>query len=280
MKISLASDVHLEFGPLELENKDNADVLILAGDIVIAQDLYDHTPESIQSSIDQGNIIGRRQLAAQNYRQFLNQASELFDHVIWVAGNHEFYSGRWYGSLDTLRYEASKFPNVHFLEDDAVEIDDITFIGCTLWTDLNNDDWHTKHTLKHNMNDYHSIKNDKMNFHKLHPDDTFMRHRTSKKFIEDTVADHDKQFVVVTHHAPSNKSVHAVYKDNYHMNGGYRSNLEDIMIDNENIKLWCHGHTHHQFDYEIGKTRVVCNPRGYIGYEPIADTFSLKTFEI
>ena len=31
--------------------------------------------------------------------------------------------------------------------------------------------------------------------------------------------------------------------------------------------LWIHGHTHESFDYEIGKTRVICNPRGYAPIE-------------
>ena len=47
------------------------------------------------------------------------------------------------------------------------------------------------------------------------------------------------------------------------MNGAYHSSLEDVMLDNENIVLWTHGHTHHCFDYKIGQCRVVCNPRGY-----------------
>jgi hypothetical protein len=27
--------------------------------------------------------------------------------------------------------------------------------------------------------------------------------------------------------------------------------------------LWIHGHVHDSFDYQIGRTRIVCNPRGY-----------------
>jgi hypothetical protein len=58
-----------------------------------------------------------------------------------------------------------------------------------------------------------------------------------------------------------------MYKSDYHMNGAYHSDLSEIMLDNTHIKLWTHGHTHHCFDYVIGETRVVCNPRGYDGYE-------------
>ena len=41
MKIALASDVHLEFGPLEINNTNGADVLILSGDICVAHNLSD-----------------------------------------------------------------------------------------------------------------------------------------------------------------------------------------------------------------------------------------------
>jgi hypothetical protein len=52
------------------------------------------------------------------------------------------------------------------------------------------------------------------------------------------------------------------------------------MLDNPNIKLWTHGHTHEDFDYMVGSTRVFCNPRGYHDYEERADHFELKCVEI
>ena len=90
----------------------------------------------------------------------------------------------------------------------------------------------------------------------------------------------DEKFVVVGHHAPSKASTHPRYKDEEVMNGGYSTNLDDFIIDHPQIKLWTHGHTHEDFDYRVGSTRVVCNPRGYINYEDRADTFKLKTVEI
>jgi hypothetical protein len=73
----------------------------------------------------------------------------------------------------------------------------------------------------------------------------------------------DKRCVVVGHHSPSFQSVSDEYKSEYLMNGAYHSSLEEVMLDRPQIKLWTHGHTHHPFDYVIGETRVVCNPRGY-----------------
>ena len=91
---------------------------------------------------------------------------------------------------------------------------------------------------------------------------------------------YDKKFVVVGHHTPSPFSVHPKYAHDTLMNGGYHTDLTEFILDRPQIKMWTHGHTHEQFDYMIGSTRVVCNPRGYAGYEGCADTFQLKYFEV
>ena len=64
------------------------------------------------------------------------------------------------------------------------------------------------------------------------------------------------------------------------VNGAYSSDLSEFILDRPQIKLWTHGHTHDTFDYMIGTTRIVCNPRGYDGYEGRADEFELLTVEI
>jgi Icc-related predicted phosphoesterase len=277
MKIALGSDLHLEFRTLEVTNTENADVLILAGDIVIAEDLYDHTPESIQESLDKGNKLGKRQQSAIEYRTFLKQCSDQFKHVIYISGNHEFYHGKWYAGLDYLRAECGKYPNVIFLENEMVEIDEILFVGAALWTDMNKNDWHTMYQAKQSMSDYRIILNDKLKFSKLKPEDTVVRHNASLKFIESAIKGAAK-VVVVTHHAPSEMSVAECYKGHM-LNGAYRSHLENVMLDNPNIALWLHGHTHHPFDYQVSETRVVCNPRGYPG-EPSFINYTFKYLEI
>jgi len=77
MKIALASDLHLEFGDINLINDQGAEVLILSGDIMTAQDLHDH-PEPINTTVN----LGRRQESAQRYRDFLKRCSEAFPHVV------------------------------------------------------------------------------------------------------------------------------------------------------------------------------------------------------
>ena len=84
---------------------------------------------------------------------------------------------------------------------------------------------------------------------------------------------YDQKFVVVGHHAPSKLSTKPRYKDDYLMNGAYSSELSEFILDYPQIKMWTHGHTHDTFDYLMGSTRVVCNPRGYVNYEQRADDF-------
>jgi Icc-related predicted phosphoesterase len=95
------------------------------------------------------------------------------------------------------------------------------------------------------------------------------RHRKSLNYIRSVVeSDTTKKYVVVGHHAPSTLSVKPKYKSDTTLNGAYTSDLSEFILDHPSIKLWTHGHTHDCFDYRIGSTRIVCNPRGYEGYEP------------
>ena len=70
MKIALMSDVHLEYGPCPIEKVD-ADVLVLAGDITTADPVR----------------FGKIGV------EFFKQASEMFNDVIYIMGNHEHYRG-------------------------------------------------------------------------------------------------------------------------------------------------------------------------------------------
>jgi Icc-related predicted phosphoesterase len=115
------------------------------------------------------------------------------------------------------------------------------------------------------------------------PEDTVQDHKKMLQYIQVTTAmlgENTNKYVVVGHHAPSKASTHPRYQTEVIMNGAYSSRLDQFILDNPQIKLWTHGHTHEDFDYMIGSTRVVCNPRGYDGYEERADNFKLKYVEI
>jgi predicted phosphodiesterase len=270
LRIKLVSDLHLEFADIQIKNDNNYDVLILGGDIMVADHLKRAKPMSMawagEAMVDS---MSYRQQAALRYREFLKRCSFQFPHVIFIAGNHEFYDGKWAETLDILRQECEEpFSNIYFLEQNTKVIDDITFVGGTLWTDCNNGDPLTMHALPSMMNDFKIIRVEHAGYRPLKAADIMDRHRRTKAYIKEVVeSDPLKKYVVVGHHSPSFASVHEMYAKETIMNAGYHSNMNEFILDHPQIKLWTHGHTHFPFDYMLGTTRVVCNPRGYDGYE-------------
>jgi DNA repair exonuclease SbcCD nuclease subunit len=280
MKIALCSDLHLEFEDINLKNTESAEVLILSGDIMIAEDLHNHPP-TVTNPYAPYIDLGSRQKAAQKFRDFLSRCSFQFPHVVYVAGNHEFYHGRWKESLTHLREECARYPNVHFLERDIKVINEVSFIGATLWTDCNKGDPLTMHALTDMMNDFRVIRNDEHGYTKLRPAHIMYRHQQTLSYLKAILPDmKDKKVVFVGHHGPSSMSTHPRFVNETLMNGGYRSELSEMILDNPQIVLWTHGHMHDPFDYMIGTTRVVCNPRGYKNHDPQADMFELKFLDI
>jgi Icc-related predicted phosphoesterase len=281
MKIAVASDLHLEFADLDLVNDQGADVLILSGDIMIAQDLHDHPQSATLMQAQIMGTLGTRQAQALRFRGFLERCSERFPHVVYVAGNHEFYHGKWVQNIQDLRDECAGFANVHFLERDSVTIDGVLFVGGTLWTDMNRGDPLTLHSVVAMMSDFQIIRNDAKGFRRLSAMDTVDRHMQTKGYIKTVLEQNpDTPTVVVGHHAPTHLSTHPRYANDTLMNGAYRSDLSDMILDHSQIRLWTHGHTHEDFDYMVGATRIVCNPRGYVGHESRANHFQLKILEI
>ena len=261
MKIKLVSDLHLEFNDIDVHPGD-ANILILSGDILLADSLADFPPD-----YDNSTIVSSRQLQAIRFRDFLRYCSEDFEHVIYVAGNHEFYHYRWHDTLAVLRRECSRLHNVHFLENDTFEIADILFVGATLWTNFNNYDPTTIFacTGPTGLNDYQLITNEDFYFKKLKSDAVIARHKKTIEYFDKTISNtaSDKKVVVVSHHAPTLKSIAFEYRNQTLINGAYASDLSNFILDHPNIALWTHGHIHESCDYMVGNTRIVCNPRGY-----------------
>lgn len=305
MKLYLCSDVHIEFGPLEVHNKDNADVLILSGDIVVASAFKNNDPQGIIEPSKH----------AQNFLNFFHQCSTKFKDVIYVMGNHEHYNGDFATSASILRAVLKEYPNIHLLDKETKTIGDVTFIGGTLWTDMNKEDALTLYHIQRAMNDFRIVTNsnrtvnhkvpiykknedgtyvkdengnyiqEKMEFKQytatFSPEDAVKEHKEMLQYISTIVeGKHDQKFVVIGHHAPSKASTKPRYQKDVLMNGGYSSDLSEFILDRPQIKLWTHGHTHDVFDYMIGTTRIACNPRGYIGYEGRADEFDFLLLEV
>jgi len=284
MKIAICSDLHLEFGTISLENTENADVLILGGDICVAKDLMKK---------DNNDILDRFG-RSEKWHQFFQECSDRFRNVIYIMGNHEHYHGDYANTVTILRDRLSYLDNLHILDKQILTVNDITFIGGTLWTDMNNEDPITLLHMTGMMNDFRCIMNSNrvVNFKdhegkfatrtaKFSPDDTVVDHKEMLEYIRLMIeGKFDQKFVVVGHHAPSKQSTHPRYADEVIMNGGYSTALDEFIMDHPQIKLWTHGHTHEDFDYMVGSTRIVCNPRGYDAYEDRADRFKLKFVEV
>ena len=119
MKLGICSDIHLEFGYLPIDNKEGIDVLVLAGDILVAKTLTSEgTPHK---------------KTAEQFRTFFSECSAKFPHVVFIMGNHEHYHGDFNETAKTLRkFCASIGSNIHFLDKEAKQIDDVIFIGQTL----------------------------------------------------------------------------------------------------------------------------------------------------
>ena len=284
MRIAVASDIHLEFGDLEITNDNHADVLILSGDILVARDITQHDPSGAMGPDYRSN----------RYHDFMARCSAQFPHVIYIMGNHEHYHGDFAKTETHLKDVLGYLPNVYLLEKEIRVIDNVTFIGGTLWTDMNNNDGITLYHMSSMMNDFRCVANSttpvnfktqagefKTRVGKFSPDDAMEDHAKFRGYIQQIVEGKpDQKFVVCGHHSPSRSSTHPQYANDTIMNGGYSSNMDDYILDHPQIKLWTHGHTHHVFDYRIGSTRILCNPRGYVGYEDRATEFELITVEI
>jgi predicted phosphodiesterase len=287
MKIAVCSDVHLEFGPLTLENTSGVDVLILSGDILVENDLDEWNDSNVESGFARHRSV--------MYHTFFQECSKNFPHVIYVAGNHEHYHGDFKTTLEGLKRKFAYLENVHILDKEVFKLDGVTFVGSTLWTDMNKEDPLTLYHIKSMMNDFRvvansnrvvSFKDQDNKFHtrvaKFCPEDAVEENKKSLDYIKFVVSEakEGEKIVVVGHHTPSQQSCHPKYADDPLMNGGYHNSYEDFIMDHPQIVLWTHGHTHERYDYMIGNTRIVCNPRGYIGYEEISRDFELKVVEV
>lgn len=270
MKIAIGSDLHVEFGDIQLENP-GVDLLVLAGDICVMNHLHKQTAY--------GDVA----------RNFFQRVSNDFPRTLYVMGNHEHYGGDFAKSKQQFKdfCETHFISNIQLLDKESVTIDGYDFIGGTLWTDFNDMDSYTMFNAEHAMNDYKGVKNtnDTISW-KFLPKHALRDHGDMRGYLQ-TCMDHykesgrtDNKVVVITHHAPSKLSVHEKYEHDTLMNGNFYTPMDDFIMNNPQIQLWIHGHMHDDFDYGIGGTRVICNPRGYVNYESRTFDFQLKVVEL
>jgi predicted phosphodiesterase len=257
MKLYVLSDLHVEFAPFapNPEAARAADVIVLAGDI-------------------HKDALG------------MAWAREAFPNkpIIYVAGNHEFYRQHWNAHLVQLREQAA-LHGIHFLENEAITIEGMRFLGATLWTDF---EYFGASRRSQNMrlaenalNDFRLIAVDpslgsapcvptpepayKDRARRLTPQHTLQRHQETMNWLKAELAkgEPDKT-VVVTHHFPHKNSCSPKWA-NDSLTSIFGSKLPNQVL--LGARLWIHGHTHDSCDYRLGDSqhsvRVVCNPRGY-----------------
>lgn len=234
MRIQILSDLHLEIGQSDAISFDRADVVVLAGDI----------HQSTQS-------------IAWIKRHIPDKP------VIYVLGNHEYYKGAYPKTLYQIQ-QAAKSTNIQVLENTFFDIADVRFHGATLWTDFSifGDPRDYGILCQDMMNDYRYIKQS-LSYSKLRTINTYQIHQVSKTWLAESLsASTDRRNIVITHHAPSLKSI-PMHQKNQAVVAAYVSNLEAFILDHRPL-YWVHGHTHWATRYLIGDTEVICNPHGYI----------------
>lgn len=254
MKLRIISDLHIDINKDYPLSYDDDVFTVICGDI---SGYAEDTIEWVKGNIRKG---------------------------VFVEGNHIAYSGRYTVQESHLQLE-SCFPlgeDVSYLNNSHKVIGDVVFVGGTLWTNFR---LGYPLTISHTpeqmdeaicyasrnmmlsmlgMNDYRA---NRMPGRLLEPMDTARWHLETRKYISGICDRYpDKKIVVVTHHAPSAKSLDSRYVDNA-LNPCYASDMDGFIINNPNIALWCHGHIHQPKDYMIDNTRILCNPRGYVAWE-------------
>lgn len=233
MKIQFASDLHLtlleaSFPDYRVIEYADADVLVLAGD------------------------IHRAARAIEVFRDWPVP-------VVYVHGNHELYHEQFPEVVDNMR-AASAGSNVHVLEQDVLVLNGTRFLGCCLWTDYllaPDAQQAAMGEAGEKLRDHSVIRTAQGLFT---PQDALKVHQQSRAWLQTKLEEpFDGPTVVVTHHAPHPGSVHPRYAG-IQLNAAFVSNLADLV---RKADVWIHGHVHDCFDYMVGDTHVVANPRGY-----------------
>lgn len=233
MKFQYVSDLHREFSEHKVDQL--ADCLLLAGDIGVGCD-----------------------------EEWITEHCERFEHVVMVAGNHEFYHQNMGKTIEDFINLEIKVKNFHFLNNDLIELEGIKIAGTTMWSPMYSSK--NKLLIEQGLMDFKLIRVGKCFGYKKGV--KFSSHlaefyfKEAKRFLIENPAD-----IVITHHAPHYNSTAERFKDSPY-NDAFYADMSEI-LDREQI--WVHGHMHNSSDYKVGNTHILCNPRGYVddrGYIP------------
>lgn len=250
MIVHYMSDLHLEFGAMD-DLPCEGDVLVLAGDITVARHLDPALCDAYSTRVREAT------------HRLLDMARERFDTTIVIGGNHEPYGADIDESEDLCRKHIGG-RSVRWLENEVVEIGNVAFICCALWTDMDRRNPVSMLNIGSALNDFHLIEADGGRFS---PDQAADRHDASLEFIRNEVEKSAGQnVVVVTHHAPTRRGLNHDHSGNG-LDGAFASDLDDFIHTHPQIRYWVFGHTHVARSFRVGETWLKANCRGYVGQE-------------
>jgi len=243
MKFQLISDLHLEyynkFPNLDKIITPSAPNLILAGDICFAKH--------------------------KNFILFFERISTMFENIIYVLGNHEYYNKMEDGfhsikEIETyIRAKLDHLKNVRILQNEFINIGNVVIIGNTLWSYLSKKDMSGDICMLANT-DFIRFRN-KLRLKSSITNKIHLEHKKYLTDILDGFEEHKK--LVITHFLPSKKCIDQKYKfDTF--NKSYYSNCDHIV---EKADVWCAGHTHKFMIKNINGVPIYINPVGYLWEE-------------
>lgn len=280
MKFRITSDIHTEILPLFGAKVDEYFV-----DLVLP-----HCDEDKETNLILAGDIGSCKTLNKCLLPFLRICSNRFSQIFYIPGNHEYYYGVWHRDLKHLAtaisYEEA-LNNVIFGGRIVYPLNDSTeklvLIAATLWSDIDEGGGLARLDVARSINDYHvisEIDESDGTFRKLSPETTIKQFREDRDFLESQLSKYSSEgykIVVVTHHAPSYQSSRDFVGSK--LNCAFSSSLENLILD-YNPHTWIHGHTHTSYSYEIGNTKVICNPYGYPRHDTNREYNSLLTIEV
>lgn len=246
LPFQLYSDLHLEMieDPYDFPRFERVtDVLVLAGDI--------------------GHI------SSATFRNFMEYVSALWEHVVFVPGNREFYSSgtvrprKSYAHLysEYVKY-FNNFPNVYFTNCEALEFEGFTIFGATMWSPI-------QPKWPDGLSKIQEFDQPSESWEHMLALRTFLEKHTdpSKLVVREPLS--GNELYVVTHFPIAydpERVVDQKYlsqspeKMRYFM-CGWLNCFSSTWT--RKIRAVCSGHTHHPFDFVFKGVRNVSNPRGF-----------------
>jgi hypothetical protein len=219
---------------------------------VLAGDVGSYQPGSLLKDADWG----------------LGRFARGWERVLYVPGNHEYDHKPWPETRERLR-DAAEAAGLIWLDREAIVIEGMRFIGCTLWADFDllvDAKAPMAQQLKARDKAYRAANFYLRKYSALEHGAPMLAERLRELALEDQAwlrARLAEPFagktVVITHFAPSGRSADPRY-GLAPGTAGFCNALDELLPQ---AALWLHGHLHCAQDYRVGRCRIVANPLGY-----------------